>query len=87
MDMRYDSSVMHRLTEAAERFTVDAYNDLERLRKSFEQILSSDWDDEKRKELGDALNEIKSALKASVRELEEYLELLRGKMREFENRG
>lgn len=87
MDMRYDSSVMQRLTESTEHLAVDAFNDLEKVRGSLEQISRSDWDDEKRQELEAALDEIKSSLVASARELEEYLKHLRAKMDEFENRG
>lgn len=87
MDMKYDSSVMHQLTDATERRIAEAYNDFERVRYSYDRISRSDWDDEKRKELEEALDGIKLSLMASVRELQGYLEHLRGKMREFENRG
>lgn len=87
MDMKYDSSVMGQLTEATKSRITDAYNALGRVRHSFEQNSSSDWDDEKKKEFKRALDEAESALMASFRELYEYLENLCGKMREFENRG
>lgn len=86
MDMKYDSSVMHNLTNATEQRMVEAYNLLERFYISFQNINKSDWDDSQRGKFETVLNEIRELLMSSVHSLSDYLEHLQGKMAEFENR-
>ena len=87
MDRKYDSSVMHKLTDATEQRMVEAYNYLDKVISVSQNINTSDWDDKKRGEFESALSEIKSSLMASIQGLNEYLSNLRAKMTEFENRG
>lgn len=87
MDMKYDSSVMHSLTDATEQRMVEAYNYLEKVVSASESINTSDWDDEERREFESAIAEIKTSLMTSIQGLNEYLDYLRAKMSEFENRG
>lgn len=87
MNMKYDSSVMHQITDATKQRIADARNNLDRACNSFRYISKTDWNDEKRQELEKALEGATSSLKASFRELVDYLAYLDAKMREFENRG
>lgn len=87
MDMKYDSAVMHRLVEATEQRMAEAYNCLERALSSSHTISTSDWDDAKRKEFESIMAEIRTTVLSSVQNLKEYLDHLKEKMVEFENRG
>ena len=85
--MKYDSSVMHKLTNATEQRIVDAYNCLSRVLSAADGVNKADWDDEKRSEYNMALAQIEESFKSAAINLNDYLDHLRAKMAEFENRG
>ena len=87
MDMKYDSSVMHKLVDATERRMVEAYNSMLRIESAVSSVNSSDWDDAKQKEFATTISDIKDSLFQAVQALKTYLDHLQIKMNEFENRS
>ena len=87
MDMKYDSSVMHKLVDATERRMVEAFNSMLRIESAASSVNSSDWDDAKQKEFAATISDIKDSLFQAVQALKTYLDHLQVKMNEFENRS
>jgi hypothetical protein len=87
MDMKYDSSVMNRLVDATESRMVDAYNAYSKIQHMATGINSAEWDDGKRQEFDAFIQSISDGLINSIEELSSYLDYLKQKMVEFENRG
>ena len=87
MDMKYDSSVMNRLVDATEKRMVDAYNAANKIKCMSFAINRAEWDDEKKQEFDAFMQSMFDGLNNSVLELSSYLDYLKQKMIEFENRG
>ena len=87
MDMKYDSSVMNRLVDATEKRMVDAYNAYSQIQHMVAGINKAEWDDGKRQEFDAFIQSISDGLINSIQELTSYLDYLKQKMVEFENRG
>lgn len=87
MDMKYDSSVMNRLVDATEKRMVDAYNTYTQIYNMAGIINRAEWDDGKRQEFDACIQSISDGFIDSVQELISYLDYLKQKMVEFENRG
>ena len=87
MDMKYDSSVMNRLVDATEKRMVAAYNAYDQMRDMADGINKAEWDDGKRQEFDAFIQSISDGFINSIQELTSYLDYLKQKMVEFENRG
>ena len=87
MNMKYDSAVMERLVNATEMRAVDAYNAFSRVKSSIYSVNSYEWNDEKKREIDLIVQEIDDRLMFSINQIQSYLDYLKKKMSEFENRG
>ena len=87
MNMKYDSSVMNGLVKATEARIVDAYNAFIQINNTIKNTNTSQWNDTKRTEFEELVTNIGEELKTSAQKLNNYLEYLKQKMIDFENRG
>ena len=87
MNMKYDSSVMNGLVKATEARIVDAYNAFIQINNTIKNTNTSQWNDKKRTEFEELVTNIGEELKTSAQKLNNYLEYLKQKMIDFENRG
>lgn len=85
MNFKFDAAVTNDLINKTEERTneaVQAYADLNQLISS---LSTSEWDDEKKKELETYSNELYQRMGNSLNQLNDYLLYLKKKVSEFQN--